>query len=598
MKAILLVTGGGPLVVLTSYSTTTDPAFLAKLRSKGIDKFLAWEIPYDLARSRYGAHFQAVAHDVKQADDLRILDYNGNRAFSLFRFDELGPISVHESGGAAIGGTGPGAAGGAGSAGPSGGAAPWPLPGAGRQATFRVMVADLVGDAPDHGHSAHIASSLRAFSGIEVERRSAALRDDDDGDPVEALAAALRTGRAWLRGANADVLIWGRVADDGKTLRLRFLSAAVTPFGEVRAYRPVGDALELPADFGDDLAAIVHVTALAWIDPVTEEQAQALARLLVPAAERAEQAAAGVAGLGPAATARVRLALATAAMGIGRSSHRIDWLERAVEQLQALLAGLDRGSDPELWALGHTALGNALRLQGEMQQNAAVLEEALAAYDATRDIYTESALPLHWAIIENNRGATLWALGLRRDDVAVLESAVGAYRAALQGITRTRLPVSWAVTENNLGIALRALGEREQGVAHLNEAVAVHQQALQSLTRETLPLHWARTQLNLGSALQALGERSGALERLDEAAASLRAAIDVYAPEHFPLERAMAESHLGGVMLALARRPGNEARIDDAAAAFRASAATLGRERLPLQWARIQVSLGDALRVQ
>ncbi|HRK96720.1 MAG TPA: hypothetical protein PK694_10405, partial [Rhodospirillales bacterium] len=98
MKVILLVTGGGPLAVLTSYQNAADPGFLAKLRSKGIEKFLAWEIPYDLARSRYGARFQSVAHDVKQTDDLRILDYNGNRAFGLFRFDELGPMSVHEGG--------------------------------------------------------------------------------------------------------------------------------------------------------------------------------------------------------------------------------------------------------------------------------------------------------------------------------------------------------------------------------------------------------------------------------------------------------------------------------------------------------------------
>jgi len=45
MKAILLVTGGGPLVVLTSYDDVTSPGFVAKLRSKGIEKFLAWEIP-------------------------------------------------------------------------------------------------------------------------------------------------------------------------------------------------------------------------------------------------------------------------------------------------------------------------------------------------------------------------------------------------------------------------------------------------------------------------------------------------------------------------------------------------------------------------
>ncbi len=156
MKVILLVTGGGPLAVLTSYQSATDPAFLAKLQSKGIDKFLAWEIPSDLARNRYGTHFQTVAHDVKQSDDLRILDYNGNRAFSLFRFDELGPMSVYEGGGETAAADAASASGSAGSAGPTAspgsalGVAPWPAPPKGTQASFKVMVADLVGDAADH----------------------------------------------------------------------------------------------------------------------------------------------------------------------------------------------------------------------------------------------------------------------------------------------------------------------------------------------------------------------------------------------------------------------------------------------------------------
>lgn len=97
MKAIMLVTGGGALVVLTSFDTPTTPAFLAKLESKGIDKFIAHEIPLDLARTRYGTHFDVVSHDLHETDDLRILDYNGERAFKLFGFSELGPVIEHES---------------------------------------------------------------------------------------------------------------------------------------------------------------------------------------------------------------------------------------------------------------------------------------------------------------------------------------------------------------------------------------------------------------------------------------------------------------------------------------------------------------------
>ncbi len=97
MKTIMLLTGGGPLVILTSFDSVTDPGLLGKLEGKGIDKFAAHEIPLDLARARYGAHFTVVENDLRETDDLRILDYNGERAFKLFSFDELGPPVLYES---------------------------------------------------------------------------------------------------------------------------------------------------------------------------------------------------------------------------------------------------------------------------------------------------------------------------------------------------------------------------------------------------------------------------------------------------------------------------------------------------------------------
>ncbi len=97
MKTIMLLTGGGALVILTSFHSITEPGLLTKLESKGIDKFTAHEIPLDLSRVRYGAHFKRVENDLSETDDLRILDYNGVRAFRLFSFDELGPPILYES---------------------------------------------------------------------------------------------------------------------------------------------------------------------------------------------------------------------------------------------------------------------------------------------------------------------------------------------------------------------------------------------------------------------------------------------------------------------------------------------------------------------
>lgn len=90
MRAYAVFTGSGLIVVLTSHSSVTHPALLEKLEAKGICKFIACEIPVDLAHERYGAHFDVVVRDLRETDDLRVLDYNGHRAFSLFRLSELG----------------------------------------------------------------------------------------------------------------------------------------------------------------------------------------------------------------------------------------------------------------------------------------------------------------------------------------------------------------------------------------------------------------------------------------------------------------------------------------------------------------------------
>lgn len=97
MKVFMLMAGSGPLVILTSHASIQDPVVLEKLAAKGLDKFLSYEVPIELAKERYGGHFTVVANDLRESDDLRVLDYNGERAFGLFSFAELGVPTVRES---------------------------------------------------------------------------------------------------------------------------------------------------------------------------------------------------------------------------------------------------------------------------------------------------------------------------------------------------------------------------------------------------------------------------------------------------------------------------------------------------------------------
>lgn len=97
MKVFMLMAGSGPVVILTSHGSIEDAVILEKLAAKGLDKFLAYEVPVELAKERYGGHFTVVANDLHETDDLRVLDYNGERAFRLFRFAELGTPLLYEA---------------------------------------------------------------------------------------------------------------------------------------------------------------------------------------------------------------------------------------------------------------------------------------------------------------------------------------------------------------------------------------------------------------------------------------------------------------------------------------------------------------------
>ncbi|MGB6065757.1 MAG: hypothetical protein WBG50_13210 [Desulfomonilaceae bacterium] len=90
MKAGIFFTGSGPILILTSYESLTDSRLTEKLTAKGIKKFVAFEVPLDLAKENYGHHYNVIIGDLHQEDDLRILDYDGHHVFDLFRLGELG----------------------------------------------------------------------------------------------------------------------------------------------------------------------------------------------------------------------------------------------------------------------------------------------------------------------------------------------------------------------------------------------------------------------------------------------------------------------------------------------------------------------------
>jgi hypothetical protein len=97
MKAGIIFTGTGPILILTTYDSFEDGNFISKLDLKGIKKFMAYEVPLDLVKRKYGQQFDIIMKDVKQTDDLRVLDFDGHKVFYSFSFTDLGEPHQHEA---------------------------------------------------------------------------------------------------------------------------------------------------------------------------------------------------------------------------------------------------------------------------------------------------------------------------------------------------------------------------------------------------------------------------------------------------------------------------------------------------------------------
>ena len=89
-RAYLIFTGSGPILVLSSYPKLTDERLVEKLRYKGIDKFMAYQVDLDAVRERYTSSFDNVLEDVQHSEDIRVLDFNGHQIMANFSLEELG----------------------------------------------------------------------------------------------------------------------------------------------------------------------------------------------------------------------------------------------------------------------------------------------------------------------------------------------------------------------------------------------------------------------------------------------------------------------------------------------------------------------------
>ena len=96
MRSFLILTENGPLLVVTARSAITEGSLLESMRLRGIDKFIAYEVPVERLHECYGVPFEVIAADLDRGKEMRILDFDGPQIFDRLSFDELGEEIQYE----------------------------------------------------------------------------------------------------------------------------------------------------------------------------------------------------------------------------------------------------------------------------------------------------------------------------------------------------------------------------------------------------------------------------------------------------------------------------------------------------------------------
>ena len=96
MKAGIIITGSGSILILTSLESLENLDLVSALNKKGINKYIAFEVPEDLVKNQYGQHYSITLADRTQKDVIRVVDVDGQRIFRNFDLTSLGTPIFHD----------------------------------------------------------------------------------------------------------------------------------------------------------------------------------------------------------------------------------------------------------------------------------------------------------------------------------------------------------------------------------------------------------------------------------------------------------------------------------------------------------------------
>jgi hypothetical protein len=90
MKAAIIFSGTGPILIISTYENLLDENITTALKNKGMKKYILSEVSVEKCWALYGNHFALVAETMNPKGDMRVLDFDGSHIFINFSFEDMG----------------------------------------------------------------------------------------------------------------------------------------------------------------------------------------------------------------------------------------------------------------------------------------------------------------------------------------------------------------------------------------------------------------------------------------------------------------------------------------------------------------------------
>lgn len=403
--------------------------------------------------------------------------------------------------------------------------------------------------------TARLVALLGTCRGLEVRSARRHVKPPAEAGLVERLSTVSATGRSWLTQEGADVMVWTEATGSDGAVAVRFVPALLDAEGKTGTFG-LGDALELPAGFGDEFGDILAAATVAAAVPVKIGREETLGQVLSAAVARVN----GFVEMPPRGLTATQTAAMLACIGnCFAALWRVDINDARLERaIRIYNLALDSCASPDM-RLPRAMIQNHLAAVHEAMAghdpDLAHLEAAAKAYHTVAAALGQDEHPVDWAFAQIRLGMVLYRLALRRDsDATRMQASVRAFDAARGVLNRDEFPERWAEVTNQLGVALMALGSQVTGTEALERSVAAFREALEVRRRAAAPLLWAQTANNLGAASFALSQRKAVPGLLEEALRGFEGAREVYAKYRQQKTVAVIEKNMARVRERLSRR--------------------------------------------